>query len=148
MKSQSRFFTFAIIASITIFTLQIHAVALNGNNHIVPYHDNTNNCYVDISAEDNKAEVEITYFGNSSTFLRADISVKLQKRILLAFWRDVNIGYTDNVWTDSSIFPNDTFSQSFAIDGTGYYRALITVKFYGTTGVVDTVEFTEEFNYN
>lgn len=122
--------------------------AATGNYHIVPYHLNVDKCNVYFYVQNDVANIIIDYFGKSSTFLRADVTVKIQKRFLLTFWKDVDIGCANNEWKDSSIFLNGTFSQSFAVDGSGYYRALITVKFYGTTGVVDTVEFTEEFNYN
>ncbi len=137
-----------LVACIILCAFPHPVYAAIGNYRIVPYHLNVDDCIVEFSVSDDTAKIKIDYFGNSSTFLRAEVTVKIQKRFLLTLWRDVDIGCTNNEWNDSSIFLNGTFSNSFAVDGSGYYRALITVKFYGTTGVVDTVELTEEFNYN
>lgn len=135
-----------LIACVVIMACTLQALAAN-DNEIMPFYINAEECYADFMVEDGVANVSIRYYGSSTEFLKAEISVKIQKRFLLVFWNDVDIGYTNNEWTASSTALNGVFSKSFSVNNTGYYRALITVKIYGTSGEVDTIEFTKEYKY-
>ena len=114
----------------------------------MPYYTNTDRCFADFEIINDVATVVVYYYGDASEFTKAEISVKIQKRFLLVIWNDVDIGYADNEWTATSYDLNGSFYKEFPISKTGYYRALITVKVYGTSGEVDTIEFTKEYQYN
>lgn len=138
-----------LIAFACVFMISgaLHATAIDESSEIMPYYANARGCVADFDVESGYANVSVRYNGVPSAFIKAEISVKIQKRYLLVFWNDVDIGYTNNEWTASSTALNGVFSKSFSVNNTGYYRALITVKIYGTSGEVDTIEFTKEYKY-
>lgn len=136
-----------LFACMFIVPCTLHVSAVYENFEIMPFYVNTDDCVANFFIEDGCAYVSVNYNGVPSAFTKAEISVKIQKRFLLVFWNDVDIGYTNNEWTASSTALNGVFSKSFSVNNTGYYRALITVKIYGTSGEVDTIEFTKEYKY-
>jgi len=76
----------------------------------------------------------VTYNGNEETFTEAKVSVTIQKRFLLVFWDDVDR------WTGISNEVYGDFYTTFILGDTGTYRAVFTLEFYGTSGVVDVIE--------
>lgn len=131
-----------------LFSLTVHSLAISDNDGYAPYYVNANNCDAEFLVSNGVASVFIEYYGYASEFTRAEVSVRIQKRFLLVIWNDVDIGYSNNEWTATSYDLNGSFYKDFSISKTGYYRALITVKIYGTSGEVDTIEFTKEYQYN
>jgi hypothetical protein len=91
---------------------------------------------------DNMANIYVSYKGRSSTFLRAEIYVKIEKQFLLFFWNDIA------EWSSTSTEVYDYFSNSFQADGKGTYRAKIKLTVYGTNGVNDVIEETIESKYS
>jgi hypothetical protein len=87
---------------------------------------------------DNTAEVYVSYIGRSSTFLRAEVSVKIEKKVLLLFWKDIS------EWTSTNTAVIGHFLNTSTADGSGTYRATITLTVYGTNGVNDVIENTIE----
>ena len=137
-----------LLACLVLCSFSAQVSAMTIDNEIVPYYVNAEQCTAGFSITDNNASILVRYYGNASAFTKAEISVKIQKRFLLVIWNDVDIGYADNEWTATSYDLYGSFYKEFPISKTGYYRALITVKVYGTSGEVDTIEFTKEYQYN
>ena len=108
-------------------------VASASETSVTPRLGNVINYNTYFAISDNYGEVQVTYKGES-TFARADVHVKLEKRFLLAFWNDVG------EWSASSTNQSDTLSHVFALDGSGRYRATITLTITGNDGSVDSVE--------
>ena len=108
-------------------------VASASETSVTPRLGNTTNYATYFEVVGDYGIVETTYSGES-TFARADVHVKLEKRFLLAFWNDVG------EWSASSTNRNDTLSHAFALDGSGRYRATITLTVIGNDGSVDSVE--------
>ena len=129
-------------------SLSVHSFAIADNEEYSPYYTNANVCLADFSISNGTANILIQYTGIATEFTRTEVSVKIQKRFLLVIWNDVDIGYPNNEWTATSYDLIGSFYKDFSISKTGYYRALITVKIYGTSGEVDTIEFTKEYQYN
>ena len=75
------------------------------------------------------------------SFERIDVNVKLQKRFLLVFWNDVD------EWNASSTDPDAILAHTFALNGTGMYRATLTVTVTGSDGTVDVITDTIESKY-
>ena len=94
------------------------------------------------------AYVGVTYNAYSDTFLEAKVTVKIQKRVLGVFWKTVDIGYANDEWVDYSEAVNGYFYNSFAISGTGTYRANFTVEITGKDGSCDVIEDTIERKYS
>lgn len=94
------------------------------------------------TATNAEGEVVVQYAGNSDSFARADVTVKLQKKILLFFWTDVD------EWSASSTEENGIFSHIFTLNGTGTYKATFTLTVTGMDGTVDTVTKEIESKYS
>lgn len=84
--------------------------------------------------------INVTYYGYSS-FVRADLNVKIEKRSLLVFWNDVA------EWNASSTETDGCFSHVFALDGSGMYRATFTLVITGSDGTQDVVTETIKSKY-
>lgn len=136
-----------LLTCILLCSFTVHSFASASNEELAPYYVNTDKCYADFMISNGTASVLVEYIGNSSVLTRVEVSVKIQKRFLLVIWNDVDIGYSNNEWTATSYDLNGSFYKEFPISKSGYYRALITVKVYGRSGEVDTIEFTKEYDY-
>lgn len=75
------------------------------------------------------------------SFERIDVNVKLQKRFLLVFWNDVD------EWNASSTDPRAILVHTFALNGTGMYRATFTATVTGSDGTIDVITSTLESKY-
>ena len=73
--------------------------------------------------------------------MRADLTVKVQKRFLLVFWNDVS------EWSASSTDIDGYFVNTLPLNGSGTYRANITLTITGSNGTVDTITDTIESQY-
>ena len=84
--------------------------------------------------------VDVTYYGYDS-FVRADLTVKIEKRFLLFFWNDVS------EWSASNTDINGEFYNTLPLDGSGTYRATFTLTVTGNDGTVDTIPDVIESSY-
>ena len=92
------------------------------------------------SATANGGYADVSYYGYDS-FVRADLTVKIEKRFLLVFWNDVC------EWSASSTDLNGIFYTTLPLDGSGTYRATFTLLITGNDGTVDTIEQVIESKY-
>ena len=76
--------------------------------------------------------VDVTYYGYDS-FVRADLTVKIEKRFLLVFWNEVSS------WSASSTQIDGLFYTTLPLDGSGTYRATFTLLITGNDGTVDAI---------
>ena len=86
--------------------------------------------------------IDVTYYGYDS-FVRADLTVKIEKRFLFVFWNDVC------EWSGSSTKLNGEFynASPLPLDGSGTYRATFTLIITGNDGTVDTIPIEIEDSY-
>ena len=91
------------------------------------------------SATDEGGYANVVYYGYES-FVRADLTVKVEKRFLLFFWNDVD------EWSASSTEIDGHFYHVFTLEGSGKYRATFTLLVTGNDGTVDTIERVIESN--
>ena len=140
---------FAVLIVIAIFISSITTVsAASIDSTIMPRWDVTSSCNMTFTITDpDTANVYVRYMADSSNFEEADLSVKLQKKILLFFWKTIDIGEDDNQWRASSTNANGYFYNNFTVDGAGTYRAVITLEIIGSDGKKDIIEETIEFLY-
>lgn len=143
---------FKTITSITLICLiVVNVIPFNAfaAEEVSPRYTNCNSCDVMFSINSSGvASTDITYTAYSSTFTQAKLSVKIQKKTLWFFWTTVDIGTSDDVWTG---YCTDIYGEIYydlQLSSTGTYRAIITVEFFGNTGVVDTIEETMEDKYS
>ena len=112
----------------------------NINTGITPRLSHMEDCSFSFSTTANGGNCSVLYYGYNS-FVRADLTVKVEKRFLLVFWNDVG------EWSASSTDINGYFFHTFELNGTGTYRATFTLKITGNDGTVDTVEQVIESKY-
>ncbi len=105
-----------------------------------PCLSHTSNGSFTFSATANGGYVDVTYYGYDS-FVRADLTVKIEKNFLFFFWNEVD------TWSASSTALNGEFYTTIPLDGSGTYRAIFTLKITGNDGTVDTIERTIESRY-
>ena len=92
------------------------------------------------SATANGGYADVTYYGYDS-FVRADLTVKVEKSFLLFFWSEIG------TWSSSSTEMNGDFFHTFTLDGSGKYRASFTLTVTGNDGTVDTITDVIESRY-
>ena len=84
--------------------------------------------------------IDVTYY-TRETFVRADLTVKIEKRFLFFWWNEVN------TWSASSTEHDGQFINCLALDGSGTYRASFTLTVTGNDGTVDTIPHVIEDSY-
>ena len=137
-----------LVVSIFLPHGMIASAAENTNDNIMPYYTNCNKCSISFTVLDpGEAHVSVTYNAKSDVFKEARITVKIQKKFLLFFWKTVDIGLSNNEWTASSTDVNGYFYNCFDVNDTGTYRAIFTVQIIGIDGSVDLIEETMESKY-
>ena len=109
-----------------------NVTAFASNEGIMPCLSHMSNGSFTFSATANGGYVDVTYYGYDS-FVRADLTVKIEKRSLLVFWNDVC------EWSASSTDLNGIFYTTLPLDGSGTYRATFTLLITGNDGTVDTI---------
>lgn len=132
----------AILLLLTVTTLLSGFTILSSAQEtgITPYYSNLNSATVSYTiTETGLAAVNISYYGKPGITTQVKSEIYLQKKVMGLFWQKVNIGTTDNVWTDSSTDCNGNFFHSFQLSETGTYRAVVKVTFYGTGGTPDVI---------
>ena len=123
-----------IIAVLMVMTMLFTGIVASASEtSVIPRLENTSKHSLTFEISGNNGIAQVIYRGNNE-FARADVHVKLEKRFLLAFWNDVG------EWSASSTNQSDTLSHAFALDGSGRYRATITLTVIGNDGSVDSVE--------
>lgn len=131
-------FILTIVLLINTFLVSVSASTESG---ITPRWTNCVQCTTSFGVSNDTAEVFVDYDARDDRFTYAVLEVTVQKRFLLAFWRDVD------VWTVTSYEHSDYYFVDIPVDGEGMYRAKFYLEFYGNTGDVDVVEDTIKFDY-
>lgn len=125
-------------------SVPINASALESDtkNAVSPRWSHLSDVAFTFAATSSGGHVDVTYTGYSSSFVKADVHVKLQKKFLLVFWTDVD------EWSTSSSELHDNLYHCFSLDGTGTYKATLTFTVTGTDGTIDTLTDTIESKYS
>ena len=132
MKKKLKLWLLFLVTGIMLLAYAIPAYAEDSG--ISPRLTNMDTSTMHFAVIDNKSEIYVSYIGRSSTFLRAEVHVKIEKKFLLLFWKDVS------EWSSTSTEVIDYFANSSPADGSGHYRATITLTVYGSGGVNDVIE--------
>ena len=130
--------TKTLVAIILIAVMSLtNIVAFAAEEGINPRLSHTENGGFTFIAENNVGYIDATYYGYDS-FVRADLTVNVQKRFLLVFWNDVY------EWNASSTEKNGDFYHEFDIEKSGTYRANFTLTVTGNDGTTDVITSTIE----
>ena len=78
---------------------------------------------------------------------RIQVELYVEKRVMGIFWSRVDIGYTNNVWIDSTT--NTTYNNSFStnLDTSGTFRVTVTFTVSGSGGSDDIIVKTAILSY-
>ena len=133
--------TKTLVAILLIAILSMTSItSFASNEGISPRLSHMENAGFSFSATANGGYIDVTYYGYDS-FVRADLTVKIEKRFLLFFWSEVD------TWSASSTEIEDMFSHTFTLTGSGTYRATFTLTVTGNDGTVDTIPSVIESSY-
>ena len=136
MEKKIKLWLLFLVTGIMLFAYAMPAYA--DGTGISPRLTNMDSSTMTFAVIDNEASIYVSYRGRSSTFLRAEVSVKIEKKVLIFFWKDIV------EWTGSNTEVVSYITQSFPADGSGTYRAKIKLTVYGTNGINDVIEETIE----
>jgi hypothetical protein len=133
------------LAAVMCFTsIPVTAFASENSTQstITPRWSHLANVNFSFAATSTGGHVNVSYYGYTDSFARADVHIKLQKKFLLVFWTDVD------EWSASSTEIDGIFSHTFTLNGTGTYKATLTFTATGTDGTVDTFTEASESKYS
>ena len=138
-----RRFTFLLTIVMAISMIIAGAIpASAAENAIQPRLSNASTANVGFVVDDSGVgHFSVLYNGKEATFTEAKVSVTIQKRFLLLFWDEVDR------WTGISNELHGNFYTTFILISKGTYRAVFTLEFYGTSGVVDVIQDYIEYDF-
>ena len=131
----------SLIAILLIAILSMTSItAFASEQGISPRLSHTSNANFSFSATANGGYVDVTYYGYQS-FVRADLTVKIEKQFLFFFWTEVD------TWSATNTEKFGDFVHTFNLTGSGTYRASFSLKVTGNDGTVDTITSEIESKY-
>ena len=114
----------------------------SSNTGVTPRWTNCVTVNTNFGVANGVAQCFIDYFADETVFTHAVLTVTVQKRFLLAFWKDVDD------WSVTSYEHSAYYFANIPVDGKGKYRCHFYLEFYGNTGEVDIVEHTNKYDYD
>lgn len=92
-----------------------------------------------------QASLSVTGYKSKTTHISVELYV--EKRVLGIFWKKVDIGCINNIWTDSTsnYYYSHLFSHS--LSSTGTYRVTVTYTISGTGGADDVIQLRDTVTY-
>lgn len=137
-------FILTMVLMVNTFLISASASTDDGSNDtkITPRWTNCVTCDTSFGVFDDVAECFVDYWADETVFTHAILKVTVEKRFLLAFWRDVG------EWSTTSYDEYAYYFANIPVNGSGKYRAHFYLEFYGTSGVVDVVDETLTFDYD
>ena len=131
-----------LVAVLLIAVLSMTSVtAFASDNSISPRLSHTSNANFSFAATANGGYIDVTYYGYDDSFVRADLTVKIEKSVWIFFWSEIT------TWSASSNEIEGHFANRFDLDGSGKYRATFTLTVTGNDGTVDTIPDVIESRY-
>ncbi len=131
-----------LVAVLLIAILSMTSItSLASEQGISPRLSHTDSANFSFSATANGGYFDVTYYGYDDSFVRADLTVKVEKRFLFFFWNEVV------TWSASNTDIEGEFYDTISLDGSGTYRASFTLKVTGNDGTVDTITHEIEDSY-
>ncbi len=133
--------TKTLIAVLLITILSMTSItSFASNDSVSPRLSHLGHAVFSFSATANGGYIDVTYDGYES-FVRADLTVKVEKQFLFFFWTEVD------TWSATNYENEGDFVHTFTLTGSGTYRASFTLKVTGNDGTVDTVTSEIESKY-
>ena len=141
-------FTRAAFFALALLTLVMGVIVPLRNAEAATTYNNTSSadliCSVNTSGT-LQASLSVTGYKNKTTHISVELYV--EKRILGIFWKKVDIGCTNNIWTDSTSNYCYTHVFSHSLTATGTYRVTATYTVSGTGGSDDVIQLRDTVTY-
>lgn len=135
-----KFLAILLCSVILLSNLNTAVFASNERADIMPRFNNISSLNSSFDITDGMAHITVLYIGYPGVTTSARITIELQKRNLLVFWKDITS------WVVVSYEEDDYFEYSYPVDS-GTYRIKITYEISGTTGTTDVIEETIKDSY-
>ncbi len=139
------------IISLTLFICMLTATLLSATiygSEIAPRYNNVLNANVSTTVNDSgKMTINYYYSGISGTTSQAVITTYIEKQFLFIFWTRVDIGNTNNEWSQTVNNYKYSGSRTFSLPSTGTYRTTVIYEVYGSGGSADTITCQDEITY-
>ena len=139
-----RKFKVLLTTLLTVIILCLYLLPAYANEEgVAPCIENFDTATMSFTVADGEAHFVATYVAREETFLKAELRVTVEKKVLGLFWSDVGgewVGYSFNLL--------GTISGSVPVDGKGTYRANFKLIVYGNHGIADVVEDTIVVKYS
>ena len=133
--------TKTLVAILLIAVLSMTSItSFASDEGIDPCLSHANNANFSFAASANGGYIDVTYYGYDS-FVRADLTVKIEKQFLFFWWTEVA------TWSASNTDTDGEFYDTLPLDGSGTYRATFTLTVTGNDGTVDTIPSVLEDSY-
>lgn len=150
-----------IAAVVLVFTILMGSILISGALNVPLQAPWLSAAYMHLSTckfsadgtpgEENQVRFQITYDGDPTNFSHARLTLRLQKRVLGIFWKNVSITATERineeaitvkngVWQSENQALHGTFSDVILVGEAGKYRILFTVETFGADGSAEKVE--------
>jgi len=139
MKKHAKIFL-AIVLTLMMCLTSIPCFAAEADTGISPRLSHMSGGAFSFSALESGGYVDISYEGYPS-FVEARVTVKVQKQFLFFFWTDIG------EWSATSTEMFGYFGHVFTLDGSGTYRATMTLEVFGNDGTSDVITDTIEDRY-
>ena len=125
--------------SICMLTATVSSTTIYGNE-ITPRYNNTASASLNTTVNSN-GTLTISYNcqGYSSATSKIVITTYIEKQFLFFFWTRVDIGTTNNEWSQTINNYRYTGTLTFMLPSTGTYRTTVTYKVYGSGGTTDEI---------
>ena len=134
--------TKTLVGIMLIAVLSMTSITSFANEQgISPRLSHTSAANFSFSATANGGYIDVTYYGYDDSFVRADLTVKIEKSVWIFFWSEIT------TWSASSNEIEGHFANKFNLDGSGKYRATFTLTVTGNDGTVDTIPDVIESRY-
>jgi len=139
------------LISLTLFicmlTTTLSSATIYGSE-ITPRYNNVYNATATTSVNDSGTlSIKYYYSGISGTTTKAVITTYIEKQFLFIFWTRVDIGTTNNEWTQTVNNYKYSGTRTFNLPSTGTYRTTVIYEVYGSGGSADTITCQDEVTY-
>lgn len=110
-------------------------------------YNNTTYANISCSIENGRLQTALSVTGIKGVTTRIKAELYVEKRVLGIIWTRVDIGYTNNVWIDSttSYIYSNIFTHT--LESTGTYRVTVTFTVSGSGGSDDVIVKTNTLTY-
>lgn len=129
----------AALLAMALLTLAMNVLVPIRKIEAATTYNNTISANLNCSMNSGELSAYLDVTGIKGTTTQISVELYVEKRVLGIFWKKVNIGYPNNVWTDSVsgyLYSNVFTTQ---LSSTGTYRTTVTYTVSGSGGTPDEI---------